>query len=455
MLTRRTRLQQSFIDAEALEMIRSFNLLPDKEYELKTRQGDYYITLICRMSRLLEELYVDEDKERIELCKADLLDVAKGLIVYSNEKIKDYFKGVNTINNALFIAAIYYVCQYEAIAYLILHKYNISEFQTIAGRKIHYMVCSPYIKPSTYDKYSEIEFIDQFISNGDASIIANEIERLKNLPKNVGFTTTREFIDTHILLAILKKFKQHNIWETLSSYDNSIDWKDYIQFSRANHILSFLPSQEDAIKNGLLTFDRSFCLGMSTSAGKSYIIELIIYQEIRKNPNAKIIYLAPLRSFSRELASRYRKVGKRLGFKVRSSYGGHVTEQEDADMDVAQLIIATPEAFMSVDVPFEDFSLVICDEGQIIDDESRGIEYELLLTRMRQYEHVRFLFLSAIIPNLDDVNEWMGGRATEVGNSTYRPCKQRVGSIRWDKDHYVIDMRESDSNYERVGYSIK
>ena len=449
-------LQQSFIDAEALEMIRSYHLEPDETYEFVERQDDYYITLIGAMCHFLEELY----DVNCELSKEDiineLLNVAKGLLVYSDNNTKEQFKDVNQADNALYVAAIYYVCQYEAIASLILRKLTLRQFvHSEAARKIYYIIRAPKTE-TLYEVYQkEIAFLDAFLETGNEQYLDEEIAEIERLTESDGFKSTDEFFNAQILFAVLKKFKEHNLRTMLYAYDSSIDWMQYIQHSRDDmRILSFLPSQENAIEKGLLTFERSFCLGMSTSAGKSYITELIVYQEIQKNPQAKIIYLAPLRSLSRELTAHYRKVSTRLGFKMRCTYGGHINEMEDASMDVAQLIIATPEAFTSTDVDFADISLVICDEGQLIDDESRGIDYELLLTRLRQYEHMRFLFLSAIIPNLDDVNTWIGGTDKQVGDSTYRPCKQRIGGIRYDGEQYLVDIYDKDSDYTQTNYTI-
>lgn len=453
MPTQKDILQQSFIDAEALEMIRSYHLEPDETYELVKRSDDYYITLVTLMSKLLKELFDERNANREGEIKQRLLHIAKGLLLYSNERTRDLFEGVNQINNALFVAVIYYVCQYEAIASLVLKNLKIQDFKTRAGRRIYYIIRMPKLGNVQSQKLEEeLFFIDEFIKTGDEEIIQGELALLERLVKDDEFETLREFFDTKLLCAVLKKFLRHNLWSTLQRYDPSIQWGDYIAYSKKQGILSFLPSQEDAIEKGLLTFKRSFCLGMATSAGKTYITELVIYQEIRRNPNTKILYLAPLRSLSRELTERYRLIKKEFKFEMRCSYGGHVNELEDANLSEANLLISTPEAFMSTEIDYSLFSLVICDEGQLLDDFSRGIEYELLLTRLREQKNIRFLFLSAIIPNLGNVNEWLGGEASEIGVSNYRPCRQRLSAVQRDeKDgRYYVDVYDKD--YRRVLY---
>lgn len=447
-------LKRSFIDAEALEMIRSYHLETDETYEFVERQDDYYITLINVMCDLLEQLYADNPKEKKELIEAWLLDVAKGLLVYSDANTSEKFQYVNQAENALYVAAIYYVCQYEAIASLILKKVPLRLFRdSVSARKIYYIICSlqtDNLHPMFHD---EIAFLDEFIIDGNLGYIEDEIKRIKELTERDSFPSVEEFFNAQILLTVLKKFVQHNIWRTLRQYGQTTDWHEYVNYSRKQGILSFLPSQEGALSNGLLTFDRSFSLGMATSAGKTYITELVIYQEHKKNNNKKMLYLAPLRSLSREITERYRAIGKEFNFEVRCSYGGHISEMEDASLDDAKLLISTPEAFVATGIEASEFSLVICDEGQLIDDYSRGIEYELLLTRLRQQENVRFLFLSAIIPNLRNVNEWLGGKENEIGDSPYRPCRQRLCVARWNEveGRYYVDVFGAD--YKEVLYS--
>ena len=113
-------LRQSFIDAEALEMIRSYHLELGEKYELQERQDDYYFTLITLMNRLFKDLFDESKANVIRDIKLRLLEVAKGLLLYSDEKTRDLFQGVNQVNNTLFVATIYYVCQYEAVASVVL-----------------------------------------------------------------------------------------------------------------------------------------------------------------------------------------------------------------------------------------------------------------------------------------------------------------------------------------------
>lgn len=105
--------------------------------------------------------------------------------------------------------------------------------------------------------------------------------------------------------------------------------------------------------------------------------------------------MAPLRSLSRELKERYGRLSHEFGFDFRAAYGGCTTSVEEETIENAKLLIATPETFITlegtIDDLSEEYTLVICDEGQLLEDRTRGVNYELLLTRLKRNEHTRFL----------------------------------------------------------------
>lgn len=426
------KLKKAFIDVEAYEMMMAYGVKNDFIFDFKENQDDFYITLIFRMMKCMEELDKASDESIAEKQKDSLVEVARGLIVYSEAHTRDGFSGVNIQNNHLFAAAIYYVCGYEAIASLLLRRFGIEDYETDSAKLLYYVISGCRIVKKEREQYlGIIEPFDNYMSYGYAELLDGIVGEYENIINKNDFYSVRDFTDSLILLYVLHRFRKNNLWEDLKHYDPSTDWADYINYSKGEHILSFLSSQRDALENGLLSFEHSFSLGMATSGGKSYITELLIYQELKRNPIAKVLYLAPLRSLSRELKMRFRKVGRILNIKCACKYGGNLLDVEDSSIEDAQLLVSTPETFITLegvlDEELREFSLIICDEGQLLDDIGRGISYELLITRLMKQEHKRFLFLSAIIPNIEDINVWLGGEENQVGKSNYRPCELRYG----------------------------
>ena len=437
-------LKKALIDAESYEMMKAYHVNTPMPFDFIGRQDDFYITLITKMMNCFESLEKAEGAE-VEKIKHSLAEIAKGLIVYSEVYTHEGFDGVNIPNNHLFVAAIYYICGYEAVASLLLRPFKIYNFTSAAGKLMFYMISGCRITIQEKREFADIiATFDEYLATGDDGLLDSIVCCYKDKVNNYDFRSLRDFMDSRVFLYALHKFQESNLWADLKHYDPETDWTEYVEYSKGEHILSFLPSQRDALEKGLLSFQHSFSLGLATSGGKSYITELLIYQELKRNPASKILYLAPLRSLSRELKVRFRKVGRKLNIKCSCKYGGSVIDVGDSTLEDAQLLISTPETFITLegvwDEELREFSLIICDEGQLLDDTTRGISYELLLTRFKKQEHKRFLFLSAIIPNIEDINVWLGGEPSQVGKSKYRPCELRYGIAKTDNGVINVEI---------------
>jgi len=430
-------------DTDAFEFQKLYGVNNTLQYDFIARQGDFYITLLNKMYNSLQAI----EDSTYESISDELVEIAQAMLVYSEKVSEQHFTDIDKVSNHLYVASLYFLAGYEAVASFILKQYNINFFTTVPAKDIYYIISGGAATISNrLDKETneQISILNSFILNGDDGL-SNLLNKTDKNLECFSFSCLDDFFDTVILSHVLKKFTKHNLWVSLRKADNRTDWKQYIQYSQKQHILSLLPSQEDAVSKGLLSFHKSFSLKMPTSAGKSYITELVIYQEFQRNINAKILYLAPLRSLSRELKQRFTKVGQELGFTVRAIYGGSTFSIDQNVLEEAQLLISTPETFTTLEDTLDEqlshYSLVICDEGQLLDSLARGINYELLLTRLKKIDRVRFLFLSAIIPNIKDVNTWLGGSEREVGDSTYRPCPIKLGKL---EDNFTLSIKNYD-----------
>lgn len=449
-------LSQWIKDSEKFEMQRSYRVLDQDNYGFLNRQGDFYITLLNKMFFLLEEVEDGNYAARTE----ELLEVAKGLSIYSDKDTQELFEHVDKRENMLYVAAVYYLAGYEAIASLLLRECRLTENNNMYGRLIAYLIRGGKDEyPITEDENEKdlSEYLNAFLSFGFEEIIIKVEEHVEERCEKMEFASLDEFFDCYIFKHVLRKFVIDNLWYDLKRAEPNVDWSDYVDYSRSQGILQFLPSQRDAIQKGLLTYERSFSLKMPTSAGKSYITELLIYSELQKNKDAKVLYLAPLRSLSHELSERYEMVGKALGFESFAAYGGNSSTLDSNQLDEAGLFITTPEFFASMEGGDEElldkFTLVICDEGQLLDSLSRGTNYELLLSRIKSRGVARFLFISAIIPNIEDVNTWLGGSEQQVGDSRYRPCEIKLAMAEKVQRNVCLHVYSPDLNH--IDYNVE
>lgn len=415
-------LQQWINDASAYELLNTYRIEQQELYPFVNKSEDFYISLLNRMFfTMRNRKQTPEDK------KEHLLRIVTGLLIYSEETTASNFNGVNRNNNLLYIAAIYYLCEYNALSQLFIWRAKGYEFENESAQLLYSIMAGS-------EKYANKEnklclLLKKYMLTGYEDALNAIDDRLREKIEQNAYLSLDDFFDTHVAAWVIKRFRESNLWKILIPHGGKEIWGEYIAYSAKHHIYALLPSQEDAICNGLLDYTRSFSLKMPTSAGKTFLTELLVFQELRNNPNAKILYLAPLRSLSRELKERYGRLSHEFGFDFRAAYGGCTASAEEETIENAKLLIATPETFTTLEGTIDDltegYTLVICDEGQLLEDRNRGVNYELLLTRLKRNEYTRFLFISAIIPNISDVNQWLGGAVDEVGDSTYRPCKIR------------------------------
>ena len=436
-------LNKWIVDTVAADMRSSYRraqALPF-EYDFMGRYADFYVNMLTRMFNVLDGEY--SDKYDVDRQKAELLNLAHGMEIFNERWKQSEFAGVNRNDNALYVASIYYLCDYEAVAAMYIHDCRLADLRTDAARTIFYIISGGGIKGNEIEDHG----IKAWLITGDNTEMSKFKVLLEERAEQMLYDSADDFFDSQLLLHILKKFQEDNIRTDLYTFDSSVSWNRYLGYSFRKHIFSFLPSQREALHKGLLSFNRSFSLRMPTSAGKSYITELLIYQELQKTTNAKILYLAPLRSLGHELREKYRRISRQLDFTYRSLYGGSSMTGTEAILTEADLFITTPETFMSLEGAIDDilrkFTLVICDEGQLIESVGRGLDYEMLLSRLRKQEHIRFLFISAIIPNIGDINTWLGGTEKEVGESNYRPCTIRFGVASADKTSIDLHVYEN------------
>lgn len=428
------------VEADMRSSYRRAQALPF-EYEFMDRYADFYVNMLTRMFNILNGEYsesYDEDRQ-----KRELLNLVHGLEIFNERWRKSDFVGVNRNDNALYVAVIYYLCNYEAVAAMYIRECRLENLRTDAARMIFYIISGGECRGNEIENHG----IKAWLTKGDNAELSKFKALLEERAEQMTYDNADDFFDSQLLLHVLNKFQEDNIRKDLYTFDNTVSWNQYLNYTFRKHIFSFLPSQREALHKGLLSYNRSFSLRMPTSAGKSYITELLIYQELQKTPNAKILYLAPLRSLGHELREKYRSISSQLDFTYRSLYGGSSMTGTEAILAEADLFITTPETFMSLEGSIDDilrqFTLVICDEGQLIESVGRGLDYEMLLSRLRKQEHVRFLFISAIIPNIGDINTWLGGTMGEVGESNYRPCTIRFGVASTDKTSITLHVYEN------------
>ena len=176
-----------------------------------------------------------------------------------------------------------------------------------------------------------------------------------------------------------------------------------------------------------------------TGGGKTAIFELAICHLVLglKNDQYKIVYMAPTKSLCSE-----RQRDWQAKFSTLDLACAELTGDTDfahlRSVQSANIIITTPEKFDSMTRQWKDHAkliqlmkLFLIDEVHMLRD-SRGATLEAVVSRVKSVgTNVRFVALSATVPNSDDVATWLGKNHThqdqpavrEVFGDEFRPVK--------------------------------
>ena len=157
-----------------------------------------------------------------------------------------------------------------------------------------------------------------------------------------------------------------------------------------------------------------------TGSGKTAIMELAICKLAldRGNENFKIVYQAPTKALCSERARDWEKKFSHMNLKC-AELTGDTSQQEMRRVGDASIIVTTPEKWDSITRKWQDHrkllqlvELFLIDEVHILKD-IRGATLEAVVSRMKTIgANVRFIALSATVPNSDDIARWLGRNHT-------------------------------------------
>ncbi|XP_056289492.1 activating signal cointegrator 1 complex subunit 3 [Pseudoliparis swirei] len=179
--------------------------------------------------------------------------------------------------------------------------------------------------------------------------------------------------------------------------------------------------------------DTNVLLGAPTGSGKTIAAEMAMFRVFNMYPNAKVVYIAPLKALVRERIEDWKvRFEEQLGKKV-VELTGDVTPDMRA-IAQADLIVTTPEKWDGVSRSWQNRSYVqkvailIIDEIHLL-GEDRGPVLEVIVSRTNfisshTSKTVRVVGLSTALANARDLADWLGIK--QVGLFNFRPSVRPV-----------------------------
>ncbi|KAF7778611.1 hypothetical protein Agabi119p4_2956 [Agaricus bisporus var. burnettii] len=190
----------------------------------------------------------------------------------------------------------------------------------------------------------------------------------------------------------------------------------------------------------IMTSNRDLVVSAPTGSGKTVLFELAIVALLSQaDPTrSKAVYMAPTKALCSERFRDWSGKFNPLGIEVCELTGDTVQFGRSAwgDAKKSCIIITTAEKWDSLTRTWRDhesilsqIKLFLVDEVHVL-NETRGSTLEVVISRMKtRNECIRFLLVSATVPNIRDIADWMDNsresntcEVLEFGEE-YRPCR--------------------------------
>ncbi|MCJ0543482.1 DEAD/DEAH box helicase [Enterococcus cecorum] len=292
-----------------------------------------------------------------------------------------------------------------------------------------------YKFPSKYI-YSLIEEYSQFYSNG--TLI--NIESLVILKQKIYESQNpREILFGDALLAVfIKKYKNASL-NLLPNYSGTTieDWNGLLLNNSS--IKELWPSQILLGKESIFK-GSSGVIQMPTNSGKTTSIGLIIRSAFITNRTKLAIVVAPFKALCKEITLNLTDFFSHDEVIVNEL--SDIAEKDDIDFfDTTEkntLIILTPEKLLFLirnkNEILEDLNLIIFDEAHLFDDNSRGTNYELLISTIKYYlkKSSQKILISAVITNSSMINDWLNdGDGKVISNNNIISAQRSIAMGDW------------------------
>lgn len=287
-----------------------------------------------------------------------------------------------------------------------------------------------------YSFYSLIEEYSQFYSNG--TLI--NIESLVILKQKIYESQNpREILFGDALLAVfIKKYKNVSL-NLLPNYSGTTieDWNGLLLNNSS--IKELWPSQILLGKESIFK-GSSGVIQMPTSSGKTTSIGLIIRSAFITNRTKLAIVVAPFKALCKEITLNLTDFFSHDEVIVNEL--SDIAEKDDMDFfDTTEkntLIILTPEKLLFLirnkNEILEDLNLIIFDEAHLFDDNSRGTNYELLISTIKYYlkKSSQKILISAVITNSSMINDWLNdGDGKVISNNNIISAQRSIAMGDW------------------------
>lgn len=284
--------------------------------------------------------------------------------------------------------------------------------------------------------------------------VLEESDKLRKLVYYKG--TDRQLLIVDLICAIVKSRIYNSSWYCLHLYSD-IDYKQWEEvIKKDSFIKEFWPAQHLLGKKEVFK-GKSAVVQMPTSAGKTKATEIIIRSAFLSKRTELAVIVAPFRALCNEIRN-----SLNYSFQDEEITIDAISDVMQKDFDIAEMLtgktvlVMTPEKLLYVlrHAPnlAQNIGVLIYDEGHQFDNGTRGINYELLLTALKDKlnPEVQVVLISAVISNAEAVGDWLiGGESELISGRNLSPTYRTVAFASWTDQLGRLQFVEQSNPDER------
>lgn len=275
------------------------------------------------------------------------------------------------------------------------------------ARLVKALIC--YLLIDDHESPKEFSSLARYLKGQNVPLqeIRDQVERVckDDGPENMFYSG--------VLRVIVEDAIEYSARKYLPLYSNIdlSEWYSYISAVGSPRLLWH--AQRAIASNGVLS-GKDAVIQLPTGSGKTSAISLIVRTRFLALRAGIVVVVAPLRALCREIAADLKRSLADFAEVYLLSDSSENSEICERGSDERSVYVATPEKLLFA--MRRDSSLVnrvrlfVFDEIHLLDDATRGPNFELLLSELLQrYLFGQMVLISAVLPNADRVAQWAFG----------------------------------------------
>lgn len=412
---------------------------------------DLTYSTIYALSRYCELLIEKGESSKLNI----LFDSLKVVSQYFDATVKTNKRQFYNNTFLLLGATAYFMSENFGSAKVLIVKIEEWQFEddiiSLLYVTLYYLLIGQWKKVSftrqTYVLY--IQNLEKYFQTGDKS--ANVFSVLDRIQKAVYCETNvpdLNYVD--FLYAVIIRAMEHSSWNLLSkkSLVGIEKWTEYL--AKPDSVKLLWPAQKVIIEAGAL-IGKNLVVPLPTGVGKTKSIEIILQSNFLKGQKSICFIIVPLRALCNEIVS---ELINAFDDEVEINQFSD-TLQEDFDLETRfnkmSVFVCTPEKFTYVlrhrpDL-LDTISLFIFDEAHLFDDESRGAQYELLISEIvrNRNKTAQIILFSAVLSNASQIGDWLFNDDTAtIDYNLVKSTDKSIGFVSSDRAIHYYQNEDMD-----------